>query len=71
MVFADFGLFILMLEQFANIMTLDSLVQCSISFDQGRGNTLITPDSVGSVFVIKNVDKAKLIEACEIALETM
>lgn len=47
----------------------ESIVQCNIAFDEGRGNTLVKPDTRGKVFVLKNINRAGLIAACEKAIE--
>ncbi len=60
MVFADFGLTAMMCAESESLMTENSVVQCDIAFDEGRGNTTIIPNSSGKVFCIKNIDKKQL-----------
>lgn len=69
MVFADFGLTALMLAESRDALPAESVVQCRIAFDEGRGNTIVKPDAAGKVFVLKNVDRKKLTELVERAIE--
>lgn len=69
MVFADFGLTTLMLAASRDALKEGSIVQCNISFDEGRGNTMISPNAAGKVFCIRDVDRARLVAALERAIE--
>lgn len=69
MVFADFGLAALMLAENKALVPADSVVCCNIKFDEGRGNTIVEPSAEGKVFVLKNINRAALVAACEKAIE--
>ncbi len=76
MVFADFGLTTLLLNESRDALSSGTVVQCNIAFDEGRGNTILKPTTDdddnkngNKVFVIKNVNRAKLIECLEKAIE--
>lgn len=69
MVFADFGLTTLMRAEAAELTPPETIVQCTIEFDEGRGNTVFKPDAEGKVIVLKSVDKANLIKAVENSIQ--
>ena len=49
-----------------------TIENCNIAFDEGRGNTLITKPKEGEkskVFIITKVDRSKMIECLEKAIE--
>lgn len=58
-----------MLAENSALTPSESIVQCNIAFDEGRGNTLVKPDTQGKVFVLKNINRAALVAACEKAIE--
>lgn len=72
MVLADFGLIACILESGAALFGGEKggkVVQCTIAFDEGRGNTMPTASTDNKVFLIKDVNKQALVDACQKAIE--